>query len=95
MYLNKKPLLTIFFHRVPSLFSGAENTLAVKRQVQDRQMKAADPEHLLQIQPTDIRGQSQCEGFYSSTVEILSYSSLKKKTQNNEAERCTLALRFC
>lgn len=43
------PLLTIFFQRAPSLFSAAENTVETKRQVQDRPMKAAEPELLLQI----------------------------------------------
>lgn len=42
--------LTIFFQVGPSLFSGAENTLDTKRQVQDRPTKAAEPVALLQIQ---------------------------------------------
>lgn len=33
----------------PCLFSGAENTLETKRQVQDRPIKAAEPVLLLQI----------------------------------------------
>lgn len=42
--------LTIFFQVGPSLFSGPENTLDTKRQVQDRPTKAAEPVALLQIQ---------------------------------------------
>lgn len=50
MFINSTdaPLLTIFFQRAPSLFSGAENTLETNMQVQDRPMKAAEPELLLQ-----------------------------------------------
>lgn len=33
----------------PTLFSGAENTLGTKMQVQDKPMKAAEPALLLQI----------------------------------------------
>lgn len=47
---EKAFLLTIFFQVGPSLFSGAENTLDTRRQVQDRPMKAAEPVALLQIQ---------------------------------------------
>lgn len=45
-------LLTIFFQRTPSLFSGAENTLEANLQVHDRPMKAAEPELLLQHKAT-------------------------------------------
>lgn len=33
----------------PSFFSGAENTLGTKRQVQDKPIKAAEPVLLLQM----------------------------------------------
>jgi len=44
---KKTHALTIFFQMGPSLFSGAENTLGTKRQVQDKPIKAAEPVLLL------------------------------------------------
>lgn len=41
--------LTIFFQTGPSLFSGTENTLGTKRQVQEKLMKAAEPVLLLRV----------------------------------------------
>lgn len=65
--------LTIFFQVGPSLFSGAENTLDTKRQVQDRPTKAAEPVALLQIQQ-----RNQPEQYVNRKMTFFHSASKKK-----------------